>query len=107
MGKEARIWTRALYPHPVSSVIDYFVIDSKESSDIIDRESGGHMKHKLKIKVEDNEEAIRKWVKFGPIDIEWAFRIFKAIRQEPAGKPISRIAKQLNALGAVIESELG
>ena len=46
-------------------------------------------------------------VEFEPIDIEWAFRIFKARHQEPAGQPISRIANKLNAPGTVIESELG
>ena len=44
-------------------------------------------------------------VEFGNIDITWAFRIFKERHKEPAGKPVARIAKQLNALGAVIERE--
>ena len=35
------------------------------------------------------------------------FGILKARRQEPEGRPISRIAKQLNAPGSVIESEMG
>ena len=103
-GKEAKRWTRTLYNHPVSSAIDYFVINLMGSSDIIDRESSGHVQHKLKIKVGDNEEAIRNGAELDPIDIEWTFRIFKARRQEPAGQPIAGITKQLNALGAVIES---
>ena len=103
----AERWTRTLYNRPVISAIDYFIANLVESSDIIDRESSGHTKHKLKIKVGGNEDDIGNMVAFGPIDIEWAFGIFKARHQEPAGNPISRISKQLNAPGTVIERELG
>ena len=104
-GEEAKRWTRALYNHPVSSAIDYFIIHLAESLDVMDKESSGHLKHKLRIKVGRNEEAIRNRVEFGPVDTEWMFRIFKARHHEPSGKPISRITKQLNSLDTGIESE--
>ena len=44
-------WTKTLYNHPVSSAIDYFIVNLKESADVMDKESGGHLKHKLRIKV--------------------------------------------------------
>ena len=65
------------------------------------------MKRKLEIKVRDNEDAIMNGVWFGPIDYEWAFSVPNARYQEPAGRPISRISKQVNALGEVVEIQLG
>ena len=58
MGKEAKSWAKTLYNHPVISVIDYFVVNLGASSDRIDTESGGRLKHKLKAKVEENEESV-------------------------------------------------
>ena len=96
-----------MYNRPVSSAIDYFVINLKDIPDAIDRESSGHLGHNLKIKFGGNEEAIKNMVVFEMIDTEWMFGIFKDRRQETAGRPISRIAKLLNAPDTVIDSELG
>ena len=106
-GADARRRTRALYNHPVGSAIDYFVINLKDSPDSIDRGTSGHLRHKLKIKVGGNEEAIKNRAVSELIDLEWMFKILKDRHQEPAGRPISRVAKQLNAPDTVIESELG
>ena len=57
MGKEAKRWKRALYNHHVSSVVDYFVINLKGSSDIIDNAPSGHLERKLEIKANGGEEA--------------------------------------------------
>ena len=57
MGKDAKRWKRALYNHPVSSVVDYFVINLKGSSDIIDNAPSGHLERKLEIKANGGEEA--------------------------------------------------
>ena len=43
------------------------------------------MQQKLNIKVGCNEEDIKDAVESGPIDTEWAFMVFKARRNEPAG----------------------
>ena len=51
------------------------------------------MEHKLEMKVWENEEAIKNRVVSEPIYIEWMFETFKARHCEPAGRPISRIAK--------------
>ena len=95
-GNEAGRWVRTSYNHPVSAAIDYFIVNLKKSSDITDRESIGHLGRKLGIKVEDSEEDIKSGVEFGPIDYEWVFKVFKGRCQEPAGRPIARIAKMLN-----------
>ena len=86
-GKGAKRWTRALYNHPIRSVIDYYIINLKESSDVMDKESSGHVKHKLRIKVGGNGSAIKNRVEFEPVDIEWMCRIFNARHQERAGDP--------------------
>ena len=50
-GEEAERWAKTLYNRPVSSVIDYFIINLRDSSEVNDKESSGHLKHKLKMKV--------------------------------------------------------
>ena len=106
-GDGAKIWTMMLYNRPVSSAIDCFIINLKDSSDTIDKEASGHLDHKLKTKVEDNEKDMQNGVEFGPIEYEWLFGVFKARYQEPAGAPVTRITKQLSELETVIYSELG
>ena len=106
-GGEAKRWAKTSHNHPVRSAIDYFIIYLGESSEVRDKESRGHLKHTLKIKVEGNAEAIKNRVVCEPIDIEWTFETFKARHYEPAGRPISRITKQLNTSDTVIEMEPG
>ena len=86
-GKEAKRRTEALYNRPVSSVIDYFIVNLKAIPEITDKESIGHSEHKLRIKVEENDESINNRVEFGPISAEWTFDIFRARHYEPAGNP--------------------
>ena len=106
-GKEAKRRTEALYNRPVSSVIDYFIVNLKAIPEITDKESSGHSEHKLKIKVGENEESVKNRVEFGPINVAWACAIFRARHYEPVGRPISRITKQLNNPDTVIWKELG
>ena len=68
MGKEAERWEKTLRNHPVSSAIDYFIINLRGSSEVNGKESSGHSEHKLEIKVEENEEAIKNRVFSEPID---------------------------------------
>ena len=49
-GGEARRWARALYIQPVSSVIDYFMVNLLASPNRVDSESGGRLKYKLRAK---------------------------------------------------------
>ena len=76
-----------LYNRPVSSGIHCFIVNLKDSSDTIDKEESGHLKHKLKTKVKDNEEDMENGVEFEPIAYGWMFGVFKARYQEPAGCP--------------------
>ena len=88
-GKEATRWAKPLYNRPVSSEIDYVIINLRESSEITDKESSGHLEHKLQIKGGENEaEAIKNRVVSEPINIEWAFDIFNAMHHEPEGAHI-------------------
>ena len=100
--KEAERWTKTLYNRPVSSVIEYFIVNSGARSDRTDIESGVHLEYKLKVKVEENEEAVNNGVYFEPITSEWAFAILKTRHYEPAGQPITRITNQLGNLNGVI-----
>ena len=96
-----------LYNRPVSSVVDYFIVNLGASPGRIYIESGGRLQYKLKAKVEDNEEAIKNGVEFEPITAERMFATLKARHYEPAGKPITRITKQLGNLNDVIWKALG
>ena len=68
----------ALYNHPVSSVIVYFIANLCASSNKTDSESGGHLKYKSAAKVEQNEEALTNRVVLEPVEVEWMFSIPKA-----------------------------
>ena len=92
---------------PAISAIDCFIINLKGNTDTMDKEASGHLEHKLRSKVKDNEEAIKNGVEFEPIEYEWAFGVFKSRYQEPVGAPITRITKQLNELETSLYSELG
>ena len=96
-----------LHSLPISSAIDCFIINLKDSADTIDKEASGHLVHKLKTIVNDNDEDMENGVDFEPIECGWMFGVFNARYQEPAGAPITRIAKQLEELETVIYSELG
>ena len=69
-GGEAKRWANTLYNRPVSSAIDYFIVNLRDSSDVNDKEPSGHLEHKLKMKVEENEGDIKNMVVFEPIDVE-------------------------------------
>ena len=72
-GEEAKRRAETIYNRPVSLVIDYFVVNLGASSDRIDTESGGRLKHKLKAKVEENEESVNNgggiWTNNGGMDL--------------------------------------
>ena len=67
-----------LYNRAVSSAIDCFIINLKESTDTMDKEASGHLEHKLRSKVKGNEEDIKNGVEFGPIEYEWMFGVSKS-----------------------------
>ena len=101
-GEEDRRWAKTLYNHPISSVIDYFVVNFIASTNRIDNESGGRLKYKLRAKVEQNEEEIKNGSVFESITTEWMFSTLKARHYEPSGQPITRITTKLNELNKVI-----
>ena len=96
-----------LYNRPVSSAVDGFIVNLKDSSDTIDKAASGHLKHKLKTKVKDNGEDMKNGVEFEPLEYECMFGVFNARYQEPGGAPVTRIDKQLNELETVIYREFG
>ena len=50
-GEEAERWAKTLYGHPVSSSVDYFIINLGDIAELNDKESIGHLGRKPKIKV--------------------------------------------------------
>ena len=76
-----------LHNHPVSSAIDCFIVNLKDSPDTIDKEAIGHLDHKLKTKVKDNEESMKNGVAFGPIEYEWAFGVLRPDIKNRRGRP--------------------
>ena len=105
-GEELKRWAKTLYNHPISSVIDYFVVNLKASADRVDNESGGRLHYKLRDKVEQNEEEIKNGIVYEPITTEWMFSALKVKHREPSGKPITRITNQLEELNVIIWNEL-
>ena len=106
-GNVAKMWGKTLYSHPITSVIDYSAANLCASLNKTDFESGGHLKYKMRSKVEENEEDLNNGVVFEPITAEWMFNILKARHPKPAGQPIMRVANQLNNLNDAIWKELG
>ena len=106
-GGEARRWAKTLYNRPVSSVIDYLMVNLLASANRVDSESAGRLKYKLRAKIEQNEEAIKNGSEFEPIAAEWMFATLKSKHYAPSGQPIARITNQLIELGKVIRKELG
>ena len=51
-----------LYNRPISLVIDYFIINLKDSAARTDKESSGFLGRKLKSKTDENEEASKNGV---------------------------------------------
>ena len=106
-GVEAQNWTGMLYNRPVSLLIDYFIINLKDSEARTDFEASSFPARKLKSKSDENEAAIKNGVDYEPIGCEWMFGVLKARYREPAGRPIVRITKQLGEMETVIIRELG
>ena len=104
---EAQRWPMLLYNRPVSLGIDYFVNKLKGSkTSRVDVEAGGVLKHKLKSKIDENEEAIKKGGDYEPTNYVWAFNILRTKFQEPDGAPVIRIMQQLGEREVIIYREL-
>ena len=56
---DARRWTSMLYNRPVSLVIDYSVINLKDSEARTDKESSGYLKYKLKAKTDKLKKIVK------------------------------------------------
>ena len=69
-GGDAKRWPRMLYNRPKSLAIDFFIINLKDIGVLSDIEASGHLEHKLKSKVNENEESLKKGVDFEHIDSE-------------------------------------
>ena len=89
MGKWGQERDNDVVQSPVILAIGCFIINLEDSGDLTDKEAIGHLRHKLKSKVDENEEALKNGVDFEHIDSEWAFEVFKARYQEPVGAPIA------------------
>ena len=96
-----------LHNRPVSLGIDYFVNNLKGRTSRTDVLDGGFLKHKLKSKTDEGEEAAKKGDAYDPIDYAWMFKILRRKYQEPAGSPIVRIVRQLSEISGIIFLELG
>ena len=54
----ARRWNNLLYNRPVSRVIEYYINNLKESSNILDRGAGDFLKSQFRKKQDQNEKAV-------------------------------------------------
>ena len=52
---EANRWKNRLYNHPVSHIIEYFIINFKNSAQTVGRTASDYLKRHLGKKVEKNE----------------------------------------------------
>ena len=96
-----------LYNRPVSLGIGYSVNNlNGNKTSRVGGESAGFLKHKLKSKIDENEEAIKKAKWCEPIKYVRMFKILRGKYKEPGGSHIIRIAKQLSEMEGVIFHEL-
>ena len=86
-GAGERRWAMMLYSRPVSMGVYYFFNNLKDSkTSVIDKNSGGFPKHKLKAKVGENRKAIIKW-ELRPGGYEWAFNVLWVNPESRNGRP--------------------
>ena len=83
----ARRWNNLLYNHPVSSVIEYYINNLKESTNVLDKGAGGFLKSQFRKKQDQNEKSLSSGESFGKIGYEWMFRILKEKYKERPGEP--------------------
>ena len=70
-GKEAKRWTRTLYIRTTILVVDCFLsLILEKVMSLTDKEAIGHLKRKLKLKIDENQGAVGRGVSYEPIDYE-------------------------------------
>merc|ERR1712112_201439 len=92
--------------HPVSSVVEYYINNLKESSNILDKGTGDFLKNQYRKKQDQNEKALALGGTFEKIGYEWIFRILKEKDKERPGEAINRVTLQLQNINQVIYQEL-
>ena len=102
----ARRWNNLLYNHPVSSVIEYYINNLKESPNILNNGAGDFLKNQFRKKQDQNEKSLALGEDFEKIGYEWMFRILKEKYQERPGEAIRRVTLQLENINQVIYQEL-
>ena len=84
-GAAAKRWNNLMYNHPVSSVIEYYINNLKNSTNILDKGTGGFLKSQFRKKQDQNEKSLSSGESFGKIGYEWMFRILKDMYKEAMG----------------------
>ena len=100
-------WGNMLYNLPVSSGVDYFANNLKENkSAIMDKDAWGVQKQKVKMKIEENENALLEGNYFEPIIYGRAVWILKSKYHGEEGVQIVRIMSQLSSIDRASYTEL-
>ena len=74
MAGGAKRRAKTLYNHPVSSVVDNFVVNLGGSVNRIHSESGGRLEYKLNAKVGGIEEAVKNGSDLGELPLNGRFQ---------------------------------
>ena len=81
----AKRWKNPLYNRPVSSAVEYFINNLKNSEKILDRGAGDFLKCHFRKEMDQNDNLLTSGGSYGEIGYEWMFRILKGkYKERPA-----------------------
>ena len=102
----AKRWKNLLYNQLVSSILEYFINNLKNSGKILDRIAGGFLKSRFRKKMDQNEKSLLQGEVSEQIGCEWMFRILKGKYKERPGEAIMRLMAQLVDISQLVYQEL-
>ena len=103
---EAKRWENRLYNHPVSRIIEYFIINFKSSVQTVDRTASDYLKRHLGKIVEKNEKLMLGNKEFEKIGYGWMFTLSKEKFEETQAQGIIKLSAQLDEMNQAIYQEL-
>ena len=103
---EAKRRKNRLYNHPVSHIIEYFIINFKNSVQTVGRTASDYLKRQLGKKVEKSEKLMLGNKEFERIGFDWMFTLLKEKFEETQAQGIIKLSAQLGEMNQVVYQEL-
>ena len=103
----ANRWKNRLYNRPVSHIVEYFIINFKNSVATVDKTASDYLKRQLGRKSRKGEKLILENKEFEIIGTAWMFALLKAKFEETDSQGIKKLPLQLEEMKQAIYQELG